>query len=96
VRDAAYVHERLGVLPGVAAAGDVSLVRQMVAVAVPPEVTEDGFLERGIEVPVARWRGWNVLRVSVAPYTARADLDRLVDCLRDDIERRYQSSGSRL
>ncbi|WP_028066802.1 aminotransferase class V-fold PLP-dependent enzyme [Solirubrobacter soli] len=81
VRLAADLHARLP-----APAGDVSLVRQMVAAEVPPHVTEEQFRARGIEVPVGVWRGRNLLRVSVAPYTSHEDLERLLSVM-------YQLSG---
>ena len=87
VRDAAALHERLVALPGVRPVG--AMRRQMVAVEVPPELTEDQFRAQRIEVPVAPWRGRNLLRASVAPYTSHEDLDRLVGAV-------YQLSTARL
>jgi isopenicillin-N epimerase len=77
VAAAAELHGRLGFT----AAGDVSMVRQMVAVEVPGHVTEEHFRARRIEVPVGVWRGRNLLRVSVAPYTTGDDLDRLAEAM---------------
>ena len=83
VEDAAYLHARLLELPGVTAMGDMSMLRQMVSVEVPPG-TE---VPAGIQVPVSVWRDRTLLRASVAMYNDRADLDRLLDVMRAASER---------
>jgi isopenicillin-N epimerase len=85
--DAAYLHERLLALPGLAPVSRTAqpMFRQMVSVLLPDSadarVQERLFAEHSIEVPVTRWRDERVLRVSVAAYNDRADLDRLVAAL---------------
>jgi selenocysteine lyase/cysteine desulfurase len=44
-------------------------------------VQERLFAAHAIEVPVSHWHGGRVLRVSVAAYNDRDDLDRLVAAL---------------
>jgi isopenicillin-N epimerase len=85
--DAAYVHERLLALPGVkpVSPADAPMFRQMVSVLLPPgadaHIQEKLFATHAIEVPVTQWSGGRLLRVSVAAYNDRDDLDRLVDAL---------------
>ena len=83
--DAGYVHEHLLALPGVAPVSSTPMFRQMVSVLLPPStdarVQERLFAEHAIEVPVNLWRGGRVLRVSVAAYNDRDDLERLVAAL---------------
>ena len=86
-KDAAYVHERLLALPGVTpvSQGAVPMFRQMVSVLLPPstdaQVQEKLFAAHSIEVPVNEWHGGRLLRVSVAAYNDRDDLERLVEAL---------------
>jgi isopenicillin-N epimerase len=85
--DAAYVHERLLALPGVTpvSQGAEPMFRQMVSVLLPPstdaQVQEKLFAAHSIEVPVNEWHGGRLLRVSIAAYNDRDDLDRLVGAL---------------
>jgi isopenicillin-N epimerase len=85
--DAAYVHERLLALPGVTpvSRGAVPMFRQMVSVLLPPsadaQAQEKLFAAHSIEVPVNEWHGGRLLRVSIAAYNDRDDLDRLVGAL---------------
>jgi isopenicillin-N epimerase len=85
--DAAYLHERLLELPGVTPVSEaaVPLFRQMVSVLLPPstdpQVQAKLFAAHSIEVPVNEWHGGLLLRVSVAAYNDRDDLDRLVGAL---------------
>jgi isopenicillin-N epimerase len=85
--DAAYVHERLLALPGVTAVSrtDPPMFAQMVSVRLPSgadaHVPEKLFAAHAIEVPVSQWQGGRLLRVSVAAYNDRDDLDRLVEAL---------------
>jgi selenocysteine lyase/cysteine desulfurase len=44
-------------------------------------IQEKLFATHAIEVPVTQWSGERLLRVSVAAYNDRDDLDRLVDAL---------------
>jgi selenocysteine lyase/cysteine desulfurase len=39
--------------------------------------------EHRVEVPVYQWEGMSLLRVSVGPYNDEADLDRLVEAVRE-------------
>jgi isopenicillin-N epimerase len=86
-RDAAYVHERLLALPGVAPVSRAAspMFRQMVSVRLPSStdahVQERLFAAHSIEVPVTQWYDDRLLRVSVAAYNDRADLERLVGAL---------------
>jgi len=86
-KDAAYVHERLLAVPGVTpvSQGAVPMFRQMVSVLLPPstdaQVQEKLFAAHSIEVPVNDWHGGRLLRVSVAAYNDRDDLERLVEAL---------------
>ena len=41
-----------------------------------------------VDVPVYDWEGMSVLRVSIGPYNDDADLDRLVDAVRNVLARR--------
>jgi isopenicillin-N epimerase len=85
--DAAYVHERLLSLPGVApvSQGAAPLFRQMVSVLLPSstdaKAQEKLFADHSIEVPINEWHHGLLLRVSVAAYNDRGDLDRLVGAL---------------
>jgi isopenicillin-N epimerase len=85
--DADYVHERLLALPGVrpVSQGPLPAFRQMVSVLLPPgtdaRVQEKLFAAHSIEVPVNEWHGERLLRVSVAAYNDRDDLDRFVAAL---------------
>jgi isopenicillin-N epimerase len=85
--DAAYVHERLLALPGVTpvSRGAVPMFRQMVSVLLPsstdPDVQRKLFAAHSIEVPINEWHSGRLLRVSIAPYNDREDLDRLVEAL---------------
>jgi len=85
--DAAYLHERLLSLPGITPVSQrtVPMFRQMVSVLLPPStdagVQEKLFADHSIEVPVNEWHGGLLLRVSVAAYNDRDDLDRLVAAL---------------
>jgi isopenicillin-N epimerase len=87
VTDAAYVHERLLALPGVTPVSQrtVPMFRQMVSVLLPPStdvhVQAKLFAAHSIEVPVNEWHGGTLLRVSIAAYNDRDELDRLVDAL---------------
>jgi selenocysteine lyase/cysteine desulfurase len=57
----------------------------MVSVLLPPttdpEVQEKLFAAHAIEVPINPWHGGRIMRVSVAAYNDRDDLDRFVDAL---------------
>lgn len=86
--DAAYVHERLLALPGVAPVSDAAqpLFRQMVSVLLPPaaadaHIQQRLFADHAIELPINAWHGGLLMRVSVAAYNDREDLDRLVEAL---------------
>jgi isopenicillin-N epimerase len=85
--DAAYAYERLLALHGVEPVSEsaVPMFRQMVSVLLPagtdPQVQEKLFDAHMIEVPVNEWHDGLLLRVSVAAYNDRDDLDRLVDAL---------------
>ena len=48
----------------------------------PEQVKRRLFDEFHIEVPVREWNGHALMRVSVAPYTTRADLEHLTAALR--------------
>jgi isopenicillin-N epimerase len=81
VADAEYVHGRLLAMPGVrpVSQGPSPAFRQMVGVLLPPgtdaHVQEKLFADHSIEVPVNEWHGERLLRVSVAAYNDRDDLD---------------------
>jgi isopenicillin-N epimerase len=85
--DARYVHERLLDLPGVTPVCPPAdpMFRQMVSVLLPESTDahaqEKLFAAHSIEVPVVEWDGARILRVSVAAYNDRDDLDRLVEAL---------------
>jgi len=87
VTDAAYVHDRLLALPGVTPVSPAAgpMFRQMVSVMLPagtdPQIQERLFATYSIEVPVRQWCGGHLLRVSVAAYNDRNDLERLVHAL---------------
>jgi selenocysteine lyase/cysteine desulfurase len=88
VADAEYLHESLLALPGIrpVSQGAEPLFRQMVTVLLPPttdpQVQEKLFAEHSIEVPVNEWHEeGRLLRVSVAAYNDRSDLDLLVAAL---------------
>jgi hypothetical protein len=38
-------------------------------------------------VPITEWQGWRLLRISIWAYTARADVDHLLDGLRAIVSR---------
>ena len=44
--------------------------------------------EHRVDVPVYEWAGTSLLRVSIGPYNDEADLDRLVDAVRETLPRR--------
>jgi selenocysteine lyase/cysteine desulfurase len=44
--------------------------------------------EHRVDVPVYDWEGISLLRVSIGPYNDEADLDRLVDAIRNALARR--------
>jgi isopenicillin-N epimerase len=85
--DAAYVLELLQALPGVTPVSRAAspMFRQMVSVRLPSStdahVQERLFAAHSIEIPVTEWSGGRLLRVSVAAYNDRDDLDRLVAAL---------------
>lgn len=60
---------------------------QMVALPVPdcdPRAAHDRLLAHfGIEIPVLRWNGRTLVRLSVQGYNSRAEMDRLVTALAD-------------
>ena len=43
--------------------------------------------EHRVEVPVYEWEETTLLRVSIGPYNDEADLERLVDALRQTLAR---------
>jgi isopenicillin-N epimerase len=85
--DAAYLHERLLALPDVAPVSRTTgpMFRQMVSVMLPrsadPHVQEKLFTAHSIEVPINEWHGGRIIRVSVAAYNDRDELDRFVEAL---------------
>jgi isopenicillin-N epimerase len=87
VSDAVYAYERLRALPGVEPASESAgpMFRQMVSVLLPPtadpELQQKLFASHSIEVPVNDWHDGRLLRISVAAYNDRGDLDRFLDAL---------------
>ena len=85
--DAAYVHKRLLALPGVTPVSDgaVPMFRQMISVLLPAstdeQIQQKLFADHSIEVPVNPWHDGLLMRVSVAAYNDRDDLDRLVNAV---------------
>jgi isopenicillin-N epimerase len=81
-RLACQAHEQLGELTGLPPLYPPSFFAQMFAVALPPEV--DPALqarllaEDAVEVPVTRWDGQALLRVSVQGYNDEADIAALL------------------
>ncbi|HWN20945.1 MAG TPA: aminotransferase class V-fold PLP-dependent enzyme [Gaiellaceae bacterium] len=51
----------------------------------PEDLQQRLFDEHGVEVVVSEWDGRRLLRVSVGPYVARGDLERLRDALRAEL-----------
>jgi isopenicillin-N epimerase len=54
----------------------------------PDELWRRLVAEHRVDVPVYEWEDASVLRVSVGPYNDQADLDRLVDAVRNALARR--------
>jgi isopenicillin-N epimerase len=54
----------------------------------PAELWQRLVAEHRVDVPVYEWEDMSLLRVSIGPYNDEADLDRLVDAVRNALARR--------
>ena len=79
-RLAASFHERL---PPCGATPAPQMWASEVAVDDPDVLQRRLFDEHRIEVVVGTWEGKSLLRVSIAPYNAAADVERLLEALAD-------------
>jgi isopenicillin-N epimerase len=53
----------------------------------PTTLSQRLYDEHRVEIPAYEWEGTSLLRVSIGPYNDEADVDRLVDGLRDTLAR---------
>jgi selenocysteine lyase/cysteine desulfurase len=53
----------------------------------PLELTRRLYEEHRVEVPVYEWEDTTLLRVSIGPYNDEADVERLVDAVRNNLAR---------
>ena len=53
----------------------------------PQELWRHLYDEHRVEVPVYGWEETTLLRLSIGPYNDEADLERLVDALRQTLSR---------
>ena len=76
---------RLTALTGLPPLSSPDWFAQMFAVPLPPcdldALKRRLYEEFGVEVPLVRWNGRQLLRVSVQGYNTRRDMDRLVTAL---------------